>query len=95
MITNNVMLRLEERSNENIEKTRNVLLSMKGKIEFLLHIKVEADIRQGEYDIIFITKFDSMEAFNNYLVHPAHLEVGKYIGSVIKAQASLCYESLD
>jgi len=95
MITNNVMFRLEERSNENIEKARDVLLSMKGKIEILRDIKVEVDIREGEYDIILFTKFDSMEDFNNYLVHPVHLEVGKYIASVLKTLASLCYESLD
>lgn len=95
MITNNVMLSLKERSNENIENTKNVLLSMKGKIEVLRDIKVEVDIRQGEYDIIFITKFNSMEDFNNYLVHPIHLEVGKYIASVLKSQASLCYEYLN
>lgn len=95
MIINNVLLRLNEGNNENIEKVRDFLLSMRGKIEFLLDIKVEVDIRQGEYDIMFITKFNSMEDFNNYLVHPIHLEVGKYIASVLKAQASLCYESLD
>jgi len=94
MIINNVIIKLEERSNENIEKARNLLLSMKGKIEILRDIKVEVDIRQGEYDILLITKFDSMEDLNSYLIHPVHLEVGKYIASVLKTQVSLCYKSL-
>ncbi|WP_315069540.1 Dabb family protein [uncultured Clostridium sp.] len=94
MITNNVMLRLEERSNENIQKARNILLSMKDKIEILRDIKVEVAMREGEYDIVLITKFDSMEDLNNYQVHPVHLEVQKYIVSVLKNVASLCYESM-
>ena len=93
MITNNLLIRLKERSNENIEKTRKILLSMEGKIEVLRDIKVEVDINQGEYDIILFTKFNSVEDLNNYLVHPVHLEIGKYIASILETQASLCYRS--
>lgn len=59
----------------------DVLLSMQGKIEFLRDLKVEVDIRHGEssYDIALIAKFDSMEDFNAYLVHPVRVEVSKYI----------------
>lgn len=95
MVINNVLLRLKERKNEDIEKARQVLLGMKGKIETLRDIQVEVDIRHGEYDIILITKFNSMEDLEAYLVNPVHLEVGKYIGSVVESQASLCYESLN
>lgn len=95
MIINNVLLKLKERSPENIEKARNVLLSMNGKIETLRDLKVEVDVRQGQYDIMLITKYDSMEDLDAYLIHPAHLEVGKYIASVLESQSSLCYESLD
>ncbi len=34
MITNNLLIKLKERNNENIEKTKAALLSMQGKIEF-------------------------------------------------------------
>jgi len=95
MITNNVLIRLKERNKENIEKARETLLNMKGKIETLHDLKVEVDIRQGDYDIMLITKYDSIEGLNAYLVHPIHLEVGKYIASVLESQSSLCYESLD
>ena len=39
MITNNLLLKLKERNSENIAKTRDVLLSMQGKIEFLRDLK--------------------------------------------------------
>ncbi len=35
MIVNNLLLKLKERDNEDIAKARDVLLSMKGKIEVL------------------------------------------------------------
>jgi len=95
MVINNVMIKLNERNNGNIEEARKVLLSMEGKIDILRDIKVEVDTRKGEYDLLLITKFNSMEDMNSYLVHPIHLEVGKYIASVLKDQASLCYKSLE
>jgi hypothetical protein len=67
---------------------------MKGKIEVLLDLQVEVNIRKGQstYDIMLITKFASLEDIEKYLVHPAHLEVAKYIGGVLDTQASICYE---
>ena len=35
MITNNLLLKLKDRSGANIEQVRSALLSMRGKIEFL------------------------------------------------------------
>ncbi len=95
MITNNMLLKLKDRSSENIEKTRNVLLSMRGKIEFLHDLKVEVNIRQGAsaYDILQIAQYASMEDLNAYLVHPVHVEVAKYIAGVLESSAVVCYES--
>ncbi len=95
MITNNLLLKLKNRDSESIAKARDVLLSMRGKIEFLRDLKVEVNIRRGEsyYDLILIADYASIEDFDAYLVHPVHLEVGKYIGSVLETSASVCYES--
>lgn len=95
MITNNLLLKLKERNSETIVKTKEVLLSMRGKIEFLRDLQVEVDIRHGEssYDIILITKFASMEDFDAYLAHPVHIDVAKYIASVLETGAAVCYES--
>ena len=94
MIVNNLLLKLKNRDADNIRKTQEVLLSMKGKIDVLLDIQVEVNIRPGQsnYDIILITKFESLEDLDAYLSHPAHLEVAKFIGSVLDTQASVCYK---
>ncbi|UZW14628.1 Dabb family protein [Clostridium pasteurianum] len=95
MIVNNLFIRSKERNNENIEKTRVILLSMKGKIETLLDLKVEIDISKGDYDLMLITKYNSINDLNAYLSHPVHMEVAKYIVNILDNQVSLRYESLD
>ena len=94
MIVNHVLLKLKDREQDPVKKAQEVLLGLKGKIEVLLDIQVETNIRPSDssYDLLLITKFASLENMNVYLSHPAHLEVAKYIGSVLDTQASLCYE---
>ncbi|EIW15552.1 MULTISPECIES: Dabb family protein [Pelosinus] len=94
MIINNLLLKLKDRDRENIDKARDVLLSMQGKIEYLHDLKVETNIRHGasSYDIILITQFASMEDFDAYLVHPVHMEVSTYIAGVLETGAAVCYE---
>ena len=94
MIVNNLLLRLKNRDADSIKKTQDLLLGMKGKIEVLLDLQAETNIRQGHsaYDIMLITKFKSMEDMETYLAHPVHLEAAQYIVSVLDAQASVCFE---
>jgi hypothetical protein len=93
MIANNVLLKLKN-PEKDISEVQSALLSMKGKIDILLDIQIEKNVRpeEGAYDVLFITKFASMEDLDAYLAHPAHLEVSKFIGSVLDTLASLCYE---
>lgn len=94
MITNTLLIKLKERKHETIEKTKSVLLSMEGNIEVLRGIQVQSDIRHGasSYDILLITHFASMEDMETYLIDPVHVEVSKYIASVLESGASVCYE---
>ena len=95
MITNNQLLRLKDRSSENIAKAREVLLSMQGEIEFLRDLKVPMNIRDGasSYDLLMIAQYNTMEDLEAYIVHPVHVEIAKYIASVLETSAVVCYES--
>lgn len=95
MVTNNLLIKLKERDKENIQKVKDALLSMKGKIDVLHSIQVEANIRQGagSYDILLMTHFFSLEDMETYLIHPLHVEIAKYIVEVMDSSASVCYES--
>ena len=94
MIVNVVMLKLKERTEENIAALQQKLLEMNGNIEQLKEIKVEANIRSGAtgFDILMITKYDSMREFNEYMSHPLHMSVGQYVQEVSEQAASVCYE---
>lgn len=95
MITNTQLLKLKDRSSENIAKTRNVLLSMQGKIEVLRDLKVEVNIRQGasSYDLLMTAQYESLKDLEAYIAHPVHVEVAKYIAGVLETSAVVCYES--
>jgi hypothetical protein len=95
MITNTLLLKLKNHDADIVQKTQDVLLSMQNQIEVLREIQVEINIRPSgsNYDLMLITKFESLMDFDSYLAHPAHLEVAKFIGSVLDTQASLCYET--
>jgi hypothetical protein len=96
MITNNLLIKLKDRSKDEIEKAKNMLLGMDGKIPVLLSIRVETDTRGSEksaYDIMLITQFNEMEDLDKYLNHPVHLEVAKYIQAAMETGASLCYRT--
>ncbi|MCM3781595.1 Dabb family protein [Neobacillus mesonae] len=92
MITNHLMLKLRDRSPEQIKQVQTVLLSMKGKINVLLEVQAEVNIRPGPkgYDLILITKFASLEDMDKYLTHPYHQDIAKFIGTVLEKQASVC-----
>ena len=94
MVVNEIMLKLKEKTDENITELQNILLGMKGNIEQLHDIKVNVNICTGAaaFDVLMITKYDSMQKFNEYITHPYHMEVGKYVLGVCEQTASVCYE---
>jgi hypothetical protein len=96
MITNNLIVRLKDRSAGEIEKVKNMLLSMRGKIPVLLNITVKTDIRGPEkalYDFMLMTQFNTLEDFALYLNDPVHLVVAEYIQNAKDSSASLCYQN--
>ena len=95
MITHVVLFKLKDASQKSVEKARDVLLGMRGKIPLLRHLEVGMDVLHSErsYDLALITRFDTMEDLKAYQVHPVHLEVAKYINSVKEASIAVDYES--
>jgi hypothetical protein len=96
MVINNLLIKLKNRSKEEIEKAVETLWSMDGKIPVLAEVSVKTDLRGPEksaYDLMLITKFSAFEDLDKYLNHPAHLEVAAYMKDAAAASASLCYEA--
>ena len=94
MIINNLMLKLKDKNHESISNVKEELLSMKGNIEVLNDLSVELNIRNVEtnFDMLLITKFDTLEDCETYIIHPFHLNVLDKIGNNVEASAVVCYE---
>lgn len=96
MITHIVLFKLTEPTPENIAATRDKLLSMQGKIDQLRHLEAGVDVIRSErsYDVALITRFDSLQALQEYQVHPYHAgEVVTHMKSVCSSIVAVDYES--
>jgi hypothetical protein len=96
MITHIVLFKLTEPTMENIEATKNKLLSMDGKIDLLRHLEVGVDVIRSErsFDIALTTRFDSLQDMQSYQVHPYHAgEVIPHMKAVCSVTAVIDYES--
>lgn len=96
MITHIVLFKLADPTVENLETTRNKLLSMDGKIDLLRHLEVGIDVIRSErsYDIALTTKFDSLEDLQAYQVHTYHAgDVVPHMKSVCSSIVAVDYKS--
>jgi hypothetical protein len=96
MITHIVLFKLADPTAENLEATRNKLLSMDGRIDLLRYLEVGVDVIRSErsYDIALTTRFDSLEELQAYQIHPYHAgEVVPHMKSVCSAIVAVDYEN--
>ena len=94
MITHIVLFKLKEPTPEAVEKARDLLLSMQGKIEQLRYLEVGVDKIRSERsaDIALTTRFDSMEDLQAYIVDPYHAQVvAAHMKSVCSSVVSADY----
>ena len=75
MIKHIVSYKLKDSSLESRQETKNVLMSMNGKIEVIRDIKVGIDILSSErsYDIVLEMIFDNLDDLKTYKNHEYHL----------------------
>jgi len=75
MFTHVVLFKLKDNSPENMDKARDLLLSMEGRIPELKGLTVGKDVlfTERSYDICLITTFDSQEDMDRYQIHDYHV----------------------
>ena len=96
MVVNNLLMRLKTRSSEEIGRIEGLLLGLDGQVPSLSALEVRRDLRgpeKAEYDLMLTTRFESLDGFEAYLSHPAHVEVSDLIKEAIAAGASFRYEA--
>ncbi len=95
MITHVVCFKLKDRSPENVQKTKDVLESMQGKIPQVKQLEVGSDVLHSDrsYDIVLISQHETMADLDGYQVHPIHQEVIVYMKTVVESSVSVDFES--
>lgn len=78
---------------ENIIKVKSMLEALPGKIDFIreMHVEVNVNPKEGMYDAILISAFDSIEDVEKYRVHPEHKKVSSYVALIKTDRASVDY----
>ncbi len=79
---------------ENLMKVKSMLEALPDKIDFIREMKVEFNVnpKEGMYDAVLISAFDSLEDVNNYRVHPEHKKISSFVALVREGRASVDYE---
>ena len=94
MLTHVVLIKLKDRSPENIAATRDRIARIEGQIPVLRSIQVGVNVVPSErsYDIALVETFDSVEDMKAYQVHPVHLDLLKDVTPRFEASAAVDYE---
>lgn len=96
MVKHVVMWNIKEELNkeEIIPVLKAKLEALPDSIDYLLKAELGVHYNKKETgrDVILYTEYNTFEDFENYLVHPAHKEVGKYVRSVVCDRVDVDYE---
>lgn len=76
---------------ENMEYVRERLLALPTIIPEIKLMQLGRDVSRTEmsYDMMLVTRFDSLDALHTYKVHPAHVAVSEYVKKVRVARVVL------
>jgi len=83
----------EEEKTEAAGKMRSLLEPIKELVPGAVNIQVlKNEQTSSNRDVALISDFETVEALASYQSHPAHVEAGKYVGSVTCDRACIDYE---
>ena len=76
---------------ENMAYVREQLLALPAIIPEIKFMQLGRDVSRTDmsYDMMLVTRFDSLEALHTYKVHPDHMAVSTYVGKVSTARVVL------
>jgi hypothetical protein len=94
MVTHLVVFKINDPTPENLQKTKEKLLSMEGNVPQLRYLEVGIDqLRAGRsYDIMLLTRFESWDDAEGYQKHPFHQEIIKYMHEAAASAVAIDYE---
>lgn len=78
----------------NAKRIKNDLEGLIDKIDVIKMLEVGINVNEncGNYDLVLVSEFETMEALNEYATHPLHLEVVKFVKEVVEDRVAVDYE---
>ncbi|MGN1193923.1 MAG: Dabb family protein [Acutalibacteraceae bacterium] len=78
---------------ENLELVKSMLLKLPEKIDFIrsMEVHLNENSKEGMYDAVLISSFDSFGDVERYRVHPEHKAISSYVSLVRDDRASVDY----
>lgn len=95
MIRHVVCYKLKDNSEEACKLTRDILLSMQGKVPQVREVSVGIDFLRSprSYDLILQVTFDNREALKEYQQDPYHVSVvKKHMHAITETSVAVDYE---
>lgn len=96
MVKHIVMWRFKEfaqgrTKQENLVLVKSMLEELTGKIDFIrsMEVHLNENPKEGMFDAVLISVFDSMEDVERYRVHPDHKAISSYVALVREERASV------
>ena len=79
---------------ENLLLVKSMLEALPEKIDFIrsMQVKLNVNPKEGMFDAVLLSEFDSLEDVANYRVHPEHKKISSYVALVREERASGDYE---
>lgn len=79
---------------DNLLKVKSMLEALPEKIDFIREMQVNLNVnpKEGMFDAVLISAFDTLEDVNRYKVHPEHVKISSFVTLVKEGRASVDYE---
>ncbi len=94
MVKHVVMWKMNEKNTEeNLEKMKRELQTLKNSISYVEELEVGIDYLQtpASADIVLITSFRDQAQLDSYRTHPAHLKVVEFVNKVTASRLVVDY----
>ncbi len=82
----------ESENKENAQKVKEELEALKDIVNGIIELKVNINtLSSGNRDIILNSLFEDEKALDAYQIHPEHVRVGAFIGTVVQNRTCIDY----
>ena len=94
MFVHVVMFKLKDRNQQQAEALKAKLDALPATIDLIKSFEVGINVVESAraYDVVLISKFDSLETMQAYQVHPDHQDVLAYVREVTDGIVAVDYE---